>query len=113
MNKNQNDETGIGLRRNENDKRPNDKNEENSTVNGQGSVRRSSVSETENGLQEKKQDFSPSSDNESIECISSDISETGSAHSDIEENNKLQNLTSNVANGMLPYILIPYVRIRV
>ena len=93
MNKNQNDETGMGLRGNENDQRPNDKNGENPTVSGQGSVRRSSVSESENGLEEKKHDLSPSSDNESI---SSDISGTGSAHSDIEEDNKSQNATTNV-----------------
>ena len=73
MNKNQNDEMGIGLRRNENDQRPDEKNGEYSTVIGQESVRRSSVSESENGLEEKKQDFSPSSDNESNESISSDI----------------------------------------
>ena len=103
MNKNQNDEMGIGLRRNENDQRPDEKNGEYSTVIGQESVRRSSVSESENGLEEKKQDFSPSSDNESIESnesISSDIPGKGSAHSAIEENNKPQNTTANVANGM-------------
>ena len=32
MNKNQNDETGMGLRGNENDQRQNDKNGENPTV---------------------------------------------------------------------------------
>ena len=95
MYKNQNNETGIGLRRNENDQRPNGKNEE--KVSGQGSVRRSSVSGSEIGLEEKKQNFSPSSDNVSI---SSDISGTGSAHTDIEENNKPQNATANVADGM-------------
>ena len=52
-------------------------------------------------LEEKKQDFSPSSDTESIESnesISSDIS--GSAYSYIEENDQPQNATANVADGM-------------
>ena len=96
MSKYQNDETGTSLRSNENDKRPNETNGEYLTVSGQGSVRRSSVDESENGLEEKKQDFSPSSDNESI---ASEIPGTCSTHSDIEENNKLQNVTANIADG--------------
>ena len=103
MNKNQNDETGMSLRGNENDQRPNDEDWEYSTVSGQGSVRRSSLSGSENDLEEKKQDFSPSSDTESIESnesISSDISGTDSAHSYIEENDQPQNATANVADGM-------------